>query len=103
MFGFAVFVAANNFASWQFAQMTYRKSLRDIEACLGRSPRSRPWGLRISGNAIDILGGHEDANDFNPAKGLRQNKRFIMGMVVQSTDVRRGRWCSSSRHGSRHT
>jgi imidazolonepropionase-like amidohydrolase len=23
--------------------------------------------LRISGNAIDILGGHEDANDFNPA------------------------------------
>ena len=24
--------------------------------------------LRISGNAIDILGGHEDANDFNPAQ-----------------------------------
>jgi hypothetical protein len=39
---------------------------------------------------------------FKP-KRLRQNKRFIMGVVFQSTDVRQGRWCSSSRHGSRHT
>ncbi len=29
--------------------------------------------LRISGNAIDILGGHEDANRFNPAQGVLSN------------------------------
>ncbi len=29
--------------------------------------------LRISGNAIDILGGHEDANHFNPAQHVFSN------------------------------
>jgi len=29
--------------------------------------------LRISGNAIDILGGHEDANNFNPAQHVLSN------------------------------
>lgn len=29
--------------------------------------------LRISGNAIDILGGHEDANQFNPAQHVFSN------------------------------
>jgi imidazolonepropionase-like amidohydrolase len=29
--------------------------------------------LRVSGNAIDILGGHEDANQFNPAQHVMSN------------------------------
>jgi imidazolonepropionase-like amidohydrolase len=29
--------------------------------------------LRISGNAVDILGGHEDANHFNPAQHVLSN------------------------------
>ena len=29
--------------------------------------------LRISGNAVDILGGHEDANHFNPAQNVLSN------------------------------
>src|SRR5450755_1663937 len=29
--------------------------------------------LRISGNALDILGGHEDANRFNPAQPIQSN------------------------------
>jgi imidazolonepropionase-like amidohydrolase len=32
--------------------------------------------LRISGNAIDILGGHEDANNFNPAQHLLSNADY---------------------------
>ncbi len=32
--------------------------------------------LRISGNAIDILGGHEDANGFNPAQHVLSNASF---------------------------
>jgi imidazolonepropionase-like amidohydrolase len=32
--------------------------------------------LRISGNAIDILGGHEDANDFNPAQHVLSNASY---------------------------
>ena len=32
--------------------------------------------LRISGNAIDILGGHEDANHFNPAQHVLSNADF---------------------------
>jgi imidazolonepropionase-like amidohydrolase len=32
--------------------------------------------LRISGNAIDILGGHEDANDFNPAQHVLSNATY---------------------------
>jgi imidazolonepropionase-like amidohydrolase len=32
--------------------------------------------LRISGNAIDILGGHEDANGFNPAQQVLSNADY---------------------------
>jgi imidazolonepropionase-like amidohydrolase len=32
--------------------------------------------LRISGNAIDILGGHEDANDFNPELHVASNASY---------------------------
>jgi imidazolonepropionase-like amidohydrolase len=32
--------------------------------------------LRISGNAIDILGGHEDANRFNPAQHVLSNATY---------------------------
>ena len=32
--------------------------------------------LRISGNAIDILGGHEDANDVNPAQHVLSNATY---------------------------
>jgi imidazolonepropionase-like amidohydrolase len=39
-----------------------------IDAGLIPGPR-----LRISGNAVDILGGHEDANRFNPAQHVLSN------------------------------
>jgi len=39
----------------------------------GRFPGPR---LRISGNAIDILGGHEDANHFNPAQHVLSNADY---------------------------
>ena len=32
--------------------------------------------LRISGNAVDILGGHEDANRFNPAQQVLSNATY---------------------------
>ena len=32
--------------------------------------------MRMSGNAIDILGGHEDANDFNPAQHVFSNADY---------------------------
>ena len=32
--------------------------------------------LRISGNAIDILGGHEDANSFNPSQHVLSNADY---------------------------
>jgi imidazolonepropionase-like amidohydrolase len=32
--------------------------------------------LRLSGNAIDILGGHEDANHFNPAQQVLSNATY---------------------------
>jgi imidazolonepropionase-like amidohydrolase len=32
--------------------------------------------LRISGNAVDILGGHEDAIDFNPAQHIFSNATY---------------------------
>jgi imidazolonepropionase-like amidohydrolase len=32
--------------------------------------------LRLSGNAIDILGGHEDANSFNPAQHVLSNADY---------------------------
>jgi imidazolonepropionase-like amidohydrolase len=42
-----------------------------IDAGLIPGPR-----LRVSGNAIDILGGHEDANDFNPAAHVPSNADY---------------------------
>src|SRR5271156_434545 len=39
----------------------------------GKIPGPR---LRISGNAIDILGGHEDANDFNPGQHVLSNATY---------------------------
>src|SRR5436853_35625 len=32
--------------------------------------------LRVSGNAIDILGGHEDANRYNPAQHVLSNADY---------------------------
>jgi imidazolonepropionase-like amidohydrolase len=32
--------------------------------------------VRISGNAVDILGGHEDANHFNPAQHILSNATY---------------------------
>jgi imidazolonepropionase-like amidohydrolase len=47
-------------------------AVRDaIDAGLIPGPR-----LRISGNAIDILGGHEDANSFNPAQHVLSNATY---------------------------
>jgi imidazolonepropionase-like amidohydrolase len=45
--------------------------MRAIDAGLVPGPR-----LRISGNAVDILGGHEDANDFNPAQHVLSNADY---------------------------
>ena len=52
--------------------------------------------LRVSGNAIDILGGHEDANDFNPAQHVLSNATYandaeqlveaIRGQVKEGSD-----------------
>lgn len=42
-----------------------------IDAGLFPGPR-----LRVSGNAIDILGGHEDANHFNPAQHVLSNATY---------------------------
>jgi imidazolonepropionase-like amidohydrolase len=42
-----------------------------IDAGLVPGPR-----LRVSGNAIDILGGHEDANRFNPAARIPSNADY---------------------------
>src|ERR1039458_6619661 len=48
------------------------RAIRDaIDQGLIPGPR-----LRISGNAIDILGGHEDANDFNPAQHVFSNADY---------------------------
>jgi imidazolonepropionase-like amidohydrolase len=59
----------------------------------GQIPGSR---LRISGNAIDILGGHEDANNFNPAQHVLSNATYannaeqlveaIRGQVKEGAD-----------------
>ena len=47
-------------------------AVRDaIDKGLAPGPR-----LRISGNAIDILGGHEDANAFNPAQRVLSNATY---------------------------
>ncbi len=45
--------------------------MRAIDEGLIPGPR-----LRISGNAIDILGGHEDANRFNPAQHVLSNADY---------------------------
>lgn len=52
--------------------------------------------MRISGNAIDILGGHEDANHFNPAQHVLSNATYanssaelveaIRGQVKEGAD-----------------
>ena len=52
--------------------------------------------LRVSGNAIDILGGHEDANRFNPAQKVLSNATYansaaelveaIRGQVKEGAD-----------------
>ena len=47
-------------------------AIRDaIDSGLIPGPR-----MRISGNAIDILGGHEDANHFNPAQHVLSNADY---------------------------
>jgi imidazolonepropionase-like amidohydrolase len=45
--------------------------MRAIDAGLIPGPR-----LRISGNAVDILGGHEDANKYNPAQHVLSNADY---------------------------
>ena len=45
--------------------------------------------LRISGNAIDILGGHEDANHFNPAQHVLSNATYANN-AEQLVEVIRG-------------
>jgi imidazolonepropionase-like amidohydrolase len=42
--------------------------------------------LRISGNAIDILGGHEDANHFNPEQHIFSNATYA-NSATQLVDV----------------
>jgi imidazolonepropionase-like amidohydrolase len=42
--------------------------------------------LRISGNAVDILGGHEDAVRFNPAQHMLPNATYANG-VAQLVEV----------------
>lgn len=47
-------------------------AVRDaINEGLAHGPR-----LRVSGNAIDILGGHEDANRYNPAQHVLSNASY---------------------------
>lgn len=45
--------------------------MRAIDTGLIEGPR-----LRISGNAVDVLGGHEDANHFNPAQHVLSNADY---------------------------
>jgi imidazolonepropionase-like amidohydrolase len=44
--------------------------------------------LRISGNAIDILGGHEDANRFNPAQHVLSNATYANNTAELVTAIR---------------
>jgi imidazolonepropionase-like amidohydrolase len=44
--------------------------------------------LRISGNAIDILGGHEDANHFNPAQQVMSNATYANSADELVTAIR---------------
>src|SRR5580692_3926207 len=45
--------------------------MRAIQSGLIPGPR-----LRISGNAVDLLGGHEDANHYNPAQHVLSNADY---------------------------
>jgi imidazolonepropionase-like amidohydrolase len=54
-----------------------------IDAGLILGPR-----LRISGNAIDILGGHEDANKFNPAVHVLSNADTANGAAEIVSTIR---------------
>jgi len=44
--------------------------------------------LRISGNAVDILGGHEDANRFNPEQHVLSNASFANNAAELVTVIR---------------
>jgi imidazolonepropionase-like amidohydrolase len=44
--------------------------------------------LRISGNAVDILGGHEDANHFNPAQHVLSNATYANNGAELVTVIR---------------
>lgn len=44
--------------------------------------------LRISGNAVDILGGHEDANRFNPAQHIFSNATYANSAQELVTVIR---------------
>jgi imidazolonepropionase-like amidohydrolase len=60
-------------------------AVRDaIRAGLFPGPR-----LRISGNAIDILGGHEDAIQFNPAQHVLSNATYANSKDELVTAIRR--------------
>ena len=56
---------------------------RAIDEGLTPGPR-----MRMSGNAIDILGGHEDANRFNPAQRVLSNADYANG-AAQLVEVMR--------------
>jgi imidazolonepropionase-like amidohydrolase len=44
--------------------------------------------LRISGNAVDILGGHEDANRFNPEQRVLSNATYANSAAELVTAIR---------------
>ena len=44
--------------------------------------------LRISGNAIDLLGGHEDTNNFNPEEHLLSNATRVTGITELIAAIR---------------
>jgi imidazolonepropionase-like amidohydrolase len=44
--------------------------------------------LRISGNAVDILGGHEDANHFNPTQHVLSNATYANNAAELVTVIR---------------
>ncbi|HEX4319890.1 MAG TPA: amidohydrolase family protein [Acidobacteriaceae bacterium] len=45
--------------------------------------------MRVSGNAISILGGHEDANDFNPAEHISSNADYANNATELVETIRR--------------
>jgi imidazolonepropionase-like amidohydrolase len=47
--------------------------------------------LRVSGNAIDVLGGHEDANGFNPAQHVLSNADYANDAEQIVETIRRQR------------